>query len=119
MAIQLNPSKYTAQQIEMAEPIIRAIEQYERKIAAERVCGNINEITGGSFEQAKLRKDRIATLETRKRALCDDLDNILNARNEFDKKVEEAIDMLREVHEQSRTYGFKLNEKQLEKVNDI
>ena len=106
MALVLNPGKSTKKQIEEAEPIIRAIEQYERKIQAEHVCKNIEDITNGSFEQAKMRKDRIASMETRKRALCEDLENILNARNIFDEKRKEAEAMVQELEAMKERWGF-------------
>lgn len=103
MAISLNPGKYTRQQIEAAEPILKSIEKYDRMIAQERVCGNVlNE----PFEKAKLRKDRIANYETKKRELCKELERILDMRNLYDdmfKTAERAVNDLQIIKER---WGF-------------
>lgn len=103
MAVVLNRSKLTQKQIEAAEPLVRAIEKYDRQIAAEKVCKNI---MGEPFEKAKLRRDRIAKLETRKRSVMDDLEMILNARNAYDKKFGEAEEIITDLERIKEQWGF-------------
>ena len=111
MAIKLNKENLTPEQIQIAEPLIRTIEKYERDIAREKM--GIDPIND-PFEKAKKRKDRIAAIETKKRAVGKELETHLNARNEFDELVEEAIALIHEIGKRSKKYGFSLNEKQKE-----
>ena len=110
MAITLNKEAYTDKQIELVEPLIRTIEKYDREI--DRIKNGLN--LQESFEQAKLKKDKIANLETKKKAVGSELEKHLNARNEFDELVYKTISQIKELGEMSGKYGFKLNEKQME-----
>ena len=103
MAIALNPANFTARQIEAAEPLIRTIEKYDRQIAAVKICDNvINE----PFEKAKLRKDRIANIETKKADVVKQLEKILNARNEYEQKFKETEGMIDDLQKIKDTWGF-------------
>ena len=103
MAIALNPSNFTAKQIEAAEPLIRAIEKYDRQIAAVKICDNvINE----PFEKAKLRRDRIANIETKRADVVKQLEKILNARNEYRQKFQETEGMIDDLQRIKDTWGF-------------
>lgn len=110
MAVMLNPDKLTSKQIEEAEPLMRTIEKYDRQIAAEKIVGDV---ISEPFEKAKLRKDRIANIETKKRAVTKDLERILNAKNVFDEKVAEATKLIHEAGDLSDRYGFRLNAEQI------
>ena len=114
MAVTLNCKGLTKEQIMAAEPLVRTIEKYDRQITAEKFKGNdFNE----PFEKAKLRKDRIASIETKKKAVTNELETILNAKNVFDQKVAEATNLIVEVGKMSKQYGFKLNSEQVEVLN--
>ena len=114
MAVMWNNKGLTKEQIIAAEPLVRTIEKYDRQIAAEKFSGNdLNE----PFEKAKLRKDRIANIETKKKAVTKDLEAILDAKNVFDDKVTEAIDLIIDIGNMSKKYGFKLNSEQVEVLN--
>lgn len=103
MAVALNPAKFTKRQIEAAEPLIRAIEKYDRQIAAVKICDNvINE----PFEKAKLRRDRIANIETKKADVVKQLEKILNARNEYKQKFKETEGMIDDLQRIKETWGF-------------
>lgn len=103
MAIALNPANFTVRQIEAAEPLIRTIEKYDRQIAAVKICDNvINE----PFEKAKLRKDRIANIETKKADVVKQLEKILNARNEYEQKFKETEGMIDDLQKIKDTWGF-------------
>lgn len=103
MAVALNPDKFTSRQIEAAEPLIRTIEKYDRQIAAEKVCSDvINE----PFEKAKLRRDRIANIETKRRDIMKQLEKILNARNEYDTRVKETNETIDDLERIKQTWGF-------------
>ena len=103
MAIALNPANFTARQIEAAEPLIRTIEKYDRQIAAVKICDNvINE----PFEKAKLRRDRIANIETKKADVVKQLEKILNARNEYEQKFKETEGMIDDLQKIKDTWGF-------------
>ena len=103
MAIQLNPSKLTPKQIEAAEPLIRTIEKYDRQIAAEKICPDI---ISEPFEKAKLRRDRIANIETKRKDIVKQLEKILNARNEYDIRVKETNETIDELDRIKQTWGF-------------
>lgn len=103
MAVALNPDKFTMRQIEAAEPLIRTIEKYDRQIAAVKICDNvINE----PFEKAKLRRDRIANIETKKADVVKQLEKILNARNEYDTRVKEINETIDDLERIKQTWGF-------------
>ena len=103
MAIALNPANFTVRQIEAAEPLIRTLEKYDRQIAAEKICSDvINE----PFEKAKLRRDRIANIETKRRDVMNQLEKILNARNEYEQKFQETEGMIDDLQKIKDTWGF-------------
>ena len=103
MAVALNPANFTPRQIEAAEPLIRTIEKYDRQIAAVKICDNvINE----PFEKAKLRRDRIANIETKKADVVKQLEKILNARNEYEQKFKETEGMIDDLQKIKDTWGF-------------
>ena len=103
MAIALNPANFTAKQIEAADPLIKTLEKYDRQIAAEKICSDvINE----PFEKAKLRRDRIANIETKRRDIMDQLEKILNARNEYDTRVKETNEIIDDLERIKQTWGF-------------
>lgn len=103
MAVVLDAHKFTKKQIDAAEPLIRTIEKYDRQIAAEKVC---SDVISEPYEKAKLRRDRIANIETKKKAVMRHLESILNARNEYDKKFNEASAMVDELERIKNTWGF-------------
>lgn len=115
MSVTLNCKGLTKEQIIAAEPLVRTIEKYDRQITAEKFKGNdFNE----PFEKAKGRTDRIANLETKKKDVTKELETILNAKNVFDEKVAKATDLIIEIGQMSKKYGFKLNSEQVEVLND-
>ena len=114
MAVMLNPDKLTSKQIEAAEPLMKAIEKYDRQIAEVKICRNV--ITE-SFEEAKRKKDRIANIETKKKEVAKNLEIILNAKNVFDQKVFEATNLIYEIGDLSKRYDFHLNKEQVEALD--
>ena len=103
MALILNPSKFTPRQMEAAEPLLRAIEKYDREIAREKIVDNV---ISEPFERAKLRRDRIANIETKKREVTKQLEKILNARNEYDTRVKETNEAIDDLERIKQTWGF-------------
>ena len=103
MAITLNPSRYTQEQIKAATPILASIEKYERMIAQEKICANI---VNEPFEDAKFRRNRLMNYETQKRELCHHLEKILNARNTYDEKFKAAEEAIEELAAIKDRWGF-------------
>lgn len=103
MAITLSSKGLTEKQIAMAEPIKEKIAQYDRKIAHERT--NVD-ILHEPYAKARGRRDRIAKLTEERSKETEKLNDILNKRSEYDRRLHDAnveVDALLKI---KNTYGF-------------
>lgn len=104
MAIKLNKKGLTPQQIEMAEPIQRSIASYDRKINENQRLLALDPAM--EYKKDKRVRNKIAGLQNNREELQKQLNDILDARNVFNRKFQECANAIKELEQMKKTYGF-------------
>ena len=104
MAIKLNKKGLTPQQIEMAEPIQRSIASYDRKINENQRLLALDPAM--EYKKDKRVRNKIAGLQNNREELQKQLNDILDARNVFNRKFQECANAIKELEQMKKKYGF-------------
>lgn len=104
MGIVLNKEGYTPEQLAAVEPLMSSAASYERKIRQKK--HDLFRNPTMEYDQEKRVKGQINAFEKKHKELTDQIDDILNARNVYEEKLELCRTTLEEADGLKKKWGF-------------
>lgn len=97
-------SNLTFQQNEALDPLMRSAQSYTRKIndLKRRIAND----PAMDFDKSKRLKEQLYSLEGKYHVISEQINKIMNARDDYEKKLEKCRKLLKEADELKKTWGF-------------
>ena len=97
-------SNLTYQQNEALDPLMRSAQSYTRKI--NDVKRRIANDPAMDFDKTQRLKDQLYSLEGKYHVISEQINKIMNARAEYEEKLNTCRRLLKEADEMKKTWGF-------------
>ena len=94
----------TFQQNEALDPLMRSAQSYVRKI--NDVKRRLANDPAMDYDKTKRLKNQLYSLEGKYHVISEQINKIMNARSEYEEKLNTCRRLLKEADEMKKTWGF-------------